>query len=62
MNPHDFVFNQVYRTAISEGVSERISKDTAISALEEYKKGRFKKPADLIKQKVSEAKRRQKKS
>lgn len=60
MTPNDFVFNQVYRGALAIKVREPIAKDVAIDALNEYKKGRFVKPTDLIRKKIAEAKKRNK--
>ena len=57
MNPSDFIFSQVYRGALSEKVNERIAKDHAVMALNKFKKGQFKKPVELIKESIRQAKK-----
>ena len=48
MNPNDYIFNMVYKGALAEGAHEIAAKDCAILAMNEFKKGRFKKAKELI--------------
>ena len=59
MQPSDFVFNTTYKQCKAAGVSERISHDEAVTAVSEYRKGRFKTASKLIEQDVASAKSRQ---
>jgi hypothetical protein len=60
MNPSDFIYVQIYRGAIRAGAKEPKAKDNAIAGLEEWKKGKFKKPSMLIEQRIKQAKRESK--
>ncbi len=57
MNPQDFIYDNVYRGGLKKGDSERSAYRAAVSALEEYNKGRFDKVSKLIERKIAEAKR-----
>lgn len=48
MNPDDYIFKQVYKGAMEQGAHEVAAKDCAILAMNEFKKGRFKKAKELI--------------
>ncbi|WP_299078979.1 hypothetical protein [uncultured Paraglaciecola sp.] len=57
MNPKDFICNNVYRGGMKKGASESSAYRAAVSALDEYNKGRFDKVSKLIERKIAEAKR-----
>lgn len=57
MKPNDFIFNEVYRGAIKGGAKEPIAKDQAVQAMDDYAKGKFKKPLDLILARIQMAKK-----
>ena len=58
----DFVFTQIYKGSIREGVSEGLSHNTAILGVEDYKKGRYQgKPAKMIQDRIAAAKKAHKK-
>ena len=49
MLPKDFVFNQIYKGAISQGSSERNAKEMAARGVSQFLKGQFSgKPSGLI--------------
>ena len=60
MNPIDFIYDQIYRGAIQAGAKEPKAKDNAIAGVSDWKKGRFKKPSQLIEQRIKQAKRESK--
>lgn len=50
----DFVFTQIYKGSIREGVSERLSHNTAMIGVEDYKKGRYQgKPSKMIQERIT---------
>jgi len=57
MNAEDMIFNAVYKPAMEQGVKERTPKDSAIQAVNDYKKGKFKKINDLISGAIKQAKK-----
>ena len=57
MNPNDYIFNQVYKGALADGACERASKDCAIMAMDDFKKGRFKKATEIINKYIKMAKK-----
>lgn len=56
MTPHDMVYSAIYKGALRAGAQEKQAKDQAIIGLEKYKKGKFKKPIDLIEEQIKLAK------
>ena len=60
-NPTDFVFTQIYKQSMAQGVNERLAHRVALVGLDDYKKGRYQgKPSKLIDDRVAEAKKSQK--
>lgn len=56
-NPHDFIYEHIYRGGLKAGASERAAHNAAVTGLSDYKKGKFKEPMNLVKEKIAEAKR-----
>ena len=57
MNATDMIFNEVYRSSLSEGATERASKDCAVSAMNNFKKSNYKTVGQLIARAISTAKK-----
>lgn len=57
MSPEDYIYNQIYKGALSVGASEQFAKDNAVTGLSDWKKGKFKKVIDLIEEKIKQAKK-----
>ena len=56
MQPNDFVYQQIYKGALSKGASERAAHNNALLGLEDYKKNKiFKKVSYLIEDRVKQA-------
>lgn len=51
----DFIYNQVLKGALSKGASQTQAKNQAITAMENYKKGKFKKASKLIEESIATA-------
>ena len=57
MMPSDFVYSQVYKGCLKQGVRESIAKDSAVMAVDSFKKNKFKKKvSDLIESSIKAAK------
>lgn len=52
---NDFVYNQVLSGALKAGASQSSSRNAAVKALEDYKKGKFDKAIKLIETAISGA-------
>jgi len=57
MQSTDFVYQQIYKGSLSQGAKEKAAHDAAVMGLGDYKKGKFKKAQDLIKQYIQKAKK-----
>jgi len=57
MNQRDFVYKAIYTGSLKKGATERASHQAAVTGSEDYRKGRFKKPLELIERKIMEAKK-----
>ena len=55
MQPRDYVYDQIFKGAMAAGASERNAKDRACMGLDDFKKNRFKKVADLIGDRIKKA-------
>jgi len=55
MNAIDYVYNQVYKTALAKGAKDSDALSAAITAVEKFKKNKFKKVTTLISDKIKEA-------
>ena len=56
MIPTDFVYTQIYKGALRAGASERSSHANAVMGLDDFKKGRYKKPHKIITERINKAK------
>jgi hypothetical protein len=54
----DFIYDQIYKTSLKEGSTERAALDAATMGLDHYRKGRFKKVSKLIEAMIMQAKKR----
>ena len=41
MKPEDFVYDQIYKGALSKGASDRCAKDSAVIGIDEYRKNKI---------------------
>ena len=57
MIPTDFIYKQIYTGALKAGATERAAHSNAVMGLDDFKKGRYKKPASLIKERIDTAKK-----
>lgn len=57
MKPNDLIYDAVYKGCLKAGCSERLSKDTAVAALQKYKNGQFSKTSKLVDGAITDAKR-----
>lgn len=57
MTPADLVFNSVYKPAIKAGATEPAAKESAIQAMNDYKKSNYKSVKDLVDQAIKRAKK-----
>lgn len=62
MTPQDLIYREVYTRCLKEGISEFLSKDAALIALQKYKNNQFTRPSALIDESVKAAKGKHKKS
>lgn len=54
-SPSDLIFEQIYSPAIQQGATERAAKDSAIAAVNDYKKSKYKSIAKLISDAITRA-------
>lgn len=55
MNANDYIFNQVYKSAMAKGVREKVAHNAAVLAMDNYAKGKFKTAAKLIEDAIKDA-------
>lgn len=57
MNAIDMIYKEIYKGSLKAGARESSARDAAVIGVSEFKKGRFKKPIDLIEDMIKKAKR-----
>lgn len=62
MNWNDFIYTQVYKGCLKEGIPENLAKDCAVMTLQSYKNNQFQKPSKLVEQAIKDAKKKFKKA